>query len=231
MTERLLKDCVRTGHIKWCRAHQTKTHQERRLQTLRHCDGASITYVVGTELQRGDGIVCLVVFLHSTGKRLAARMLCRTITQLRSRRFTHLGERVKVMAPHGGLSSLFHTGRGLSPSAVRAKRCATTPRHGMSKRAAHLHGACCARGHVPWYRGTTRAVMSCNIVDIVPSIRVRLRHTTQTSTPTPSLAVLREQFQPAALPHASRRNTNHTSTDCDVRTTWFLTLNQNVALA
>ena len=41
-------------------------------------------------------------------------------------------------------------------------------------------------------------------------------HTTQTSTPTRSLPAPREQFQPGALPHASRRNTNLTSTDCDV---------------
>ena len=116
-----------------------------------------------------------MLFPHSTGKRLAARRLCRTNTQLRRPRFTHLGERVKVIAPLGCLSSLFHSGRGLSPSAVRARRCATTPRHGMSKRAAHLHGACCARGHVSWCRGTTRAVRSCNLVDIVPSIHVRLR--------------------------------------------------------
>ena len=108
----------------------------------------------------------------------------------------------------------FTLGEVCLPSAVRARRCATTPWHGMSKRAAHLHGACCARGHVSWCRGTTRAVRSCNLVDVVPSIRVRLR--TQTSTPTRSLPVLREQFQPGALPHASRRNTNLTSTDCDV---------------
>ena len=73
---------------------------------------------------------CLVVFPHRTGKRLSARRLCRTNTQLRSPRFTHLDERVKVMAPLGCLSSLFHSGRGLSPSAVRDEAMCNS-HHGM----------------------------------------------------------------------------------------------------
>ena len=55
----------------------------------------------------------------------------------------------------------------------RARRCALTPRWGMTQHAAHLHFACCARGHVPWRGNTTRAVMSWNLV---PSIRVRPGH-------------------------------------------------------
>ena len=68
------------------RAHQTKTHQKRRLQTFRQCSGASITNVVAKEGYLGDGFVRLVKFSQgtNTGKHLAARMLRRTITQLRS---------------------------------------------------------------------------------------------------------------------------------------------------
>ena len=67
--------------------------------------------------------------------------------------------------------------------------------------------------HAPWRRNTARAVMSWSLV---LCIHVRSGHTTQTSTQTRSLPVLREQFQPGALLLASRRNTNLTSTDCDV---------------
>ena len=69
------------------------------------------------------------------------------------------------------------------------------------------------------------------ILDIVPSIHVRSRHTTRNSTPTRSLSVHREQFQIAPLPLASRTNTNLTSTDCDVMTTSIVAPNQNVARA
>ena len=58
-------------------------------------------------------------------------------------------------------------------------------------------------------------------------VAVREQH----SIPTRTLPVLREQFQPAARSFASRRNTNHTSTDCDVMATWILAPNQNVARA
>ena len=54
--------------------------------------------------------------------------------------------------------------------------------------------------------------MSCWI-SCLPSTSVLVTHH---STLPCSLRVHREQFQPAALPLASRRNTNHTSTDCDV---------------
>ena len=77
----------------------------------------------------------------------------------------------------------------------------------MSKRAAHLHGACCARGHVPWCRGTTRAVMSCNLVDIVPYIRVRLR-THNTNFHSDPLSSCTSQTVPAYCP-ATRRSQKH----------------------
>ena len=59
---------------------------------------------------------------------------------------------------------------------------------------------------------------SCRVISWIschPSASVS-GHTTQNTTSTRSLPAPRKQFQPAALPHASRRNTNHTSTDCDV---------------
>ena len=75
MTERLLKDCVRTGHIKWSRAHRTKTYQKRRLQTLRQCNGASIIYLVFVEDYLGYGLVYLVVNQSNAGTHLAAERL------------------------------------------------------------------------------------------------------------------------------------------------------------
>ena len=68
------------------RAHQTKTCQKRCLQTFRQCNGASITYVV----VRRARITVMELFASwlfsqgtNTGTHLAARMLRRTITQLR----------------------------------------------------------------------------------------------------------------------------------------------------
>ena len=67
------------------RAQQTKTCQKRCLQTFRQCNGASITNIVVEKVDLGDGVVCLVAFSQGTktGTHLAARMLRRTITQLR----------------------------------------------------------------------------------------------------------------------------------------------------
>ena len=110
----------------------------------------------------------------------------------------------------GRASFLFHSGIGLSPSAARVKRCAITPRNGMTQRGAHLHGACCAHGNVPWCLGTTRAVMSCYLVlDIVSSIHVR--PDTQHQIPLrPALFLyIANRGQPAPLPRASRRNKPH----------------------
>ena len=163
-----------------------------------------MTNLVLVKVHLGDGLIHLVVIPTSTGKRLAARMLCRTNTQLRSARFTHLGERVKVMAPHGGLSSLFHSGRGLSPDAVRAKRCVE---------ACRLLAWCLLR--VVMFLGVVaRHAQSCRVISWISCLPSA--SASQTSTPTRCLPVLREQFQPAALPLASRRNRNLTSTDCDV---------------
>ena len=76
--------------------------------------------------------------------------------------------------------------------------------------------------HAPWRRNTTGTVISWSLV---LCIHVRSGHTTQTSTPTRSLPVHREQFPPTVLP-AARRHTNLTITDCDVMNTWILTSNQ-----
>ena len=144
----------------------------------------------------------------NTGKHLAARMLRGTITAHK-----HHTRRASV---------LFHSGIDLSSSAARVKRCAITPRHGMTKRGAHLHDACCARGRVLWCRGTTSAVMSCNLaLDIVPSVHVRPGHATRNSTPTRSLSVHRDQVQPAPLPLASRRNKPHQRGSCLTRLVYF----------
>ena len=47
-----------------CGAHRTKSHHKRRLQTVRQCNGASITYLVFAEVHLGDGLVYLVVLLR-----------------------------------------------------------------------------------------------------------------------------------------------------------------------
>ena len=47
-----------------CGAHRTKSHHKRRLQTLRQCNGASITYLVVVKDYLGDGLVYLVVLLR-----------------------------------------------------------------------------------------------------------------------------------------------------------------------
>ena len=80
--KRLLKDYGRAGYTDSI----ARTRRPKRcLQTFRPCNGASITYVVVVEEDLGDGVVCLVIFSQgtNTGTHLAARMLRRTITQLR----------------------------------------------------------------------------------------------------------------------------------------------------
>ena len=82
-----------------CRAHLKNTSQaspsdfrpmQWRLHHLSCC----------VEAHHGDGVVCLVVF-HQYWQAPGCTHACRTITQLRSPTVSHLGERVKVMAPHG----------------------------------------------------------------------------------------------------------------------------------
>ena len=70
----------------------------------------------------------------------------------------------------------------------------------------------------------TRHARSCRGVSCCVSTSVT-DTATQTSTPTGSLPVHREQFPPTVLP-AARRHTNLTITDCEVMNTWILTFNQ-----
>ena len=104
--------------------------------------------------------------------------------------------------------------------------CEEMCNHNMSWSAVECRVLVCrltrAVDRAPWRRNTTRAVMSWSLV---LCIHVRSGHATQTSTPTGSLPVHREQFPPTVLP-AARRHTNLTITDCDVMTTWILTSNQ-----
>ena len=102
------------------RAHQTKTCQKRCLQTFRQCNGASITYVVVVEEDHVDGVVCLArnQKRHTPG--------CTHASAERS-------HSCSAREHHTGRASfLFHSGIGLSPSAARVKRCAITPRHGVT---------------------------------------------------------------------------------------------------
>ena len=151
MTERLLHDYVRTGHNKKCRAQRTKTYQKRRLQTLSQCNGASITYPVVLEPYLGDGLVYLVLFQPALARawlyacfaeRLRSCAVCgrHTWTSARKRQL-----RVR-------LSFLLLLWRCLC-HAVRVKRCATRPWHGMPG-AVYLH-VCRARGHVLRCRGVS----------------------------------------------------------------------------
>ena len=181
-----------------CRAYRKNTSHKRRPQTFGQRTGACITYLVTPELYLGDGLVYLVVFsaTRNAGTHLAARMLPRTNTQLRSPRFT----------PRRACESDGSAWRPLFPVPHWARS--------VSK--------CCAGEAMCTHRGMASRRVPRTF---------RLRHTTQTSTLTRSLPVLREQFQPVALPLASRRNTNLTSTDCDAMTTWILTPNHGASLA
>ena len=130
----------------------------------------------------------------------------------------------------GRVSFLFHSGIGLSPSCARVKRCATTPRHGMTWRGAHLHDACCLHCHVPWCLGTTRAVMSWSLIlDIVPPIYVRSRYTTL--RPALILYIANSSRLLRFKPPPAGTQTSLTSRDCDVMTTSIVAPNQNVARA
>ena len=142
-----------------------------------------------------DGLVYLVVFHHSTGTHLAARMLCLTITQLRSPHYD-TGERMPC-------STLERSGFKCCTFEAMCNHTA----HGMTSRAAQLHGACCARGQVPWCRGSTRACRVISWKSCLPSASA-----SQTSTPTRSFA------GSSSLPpcHSPPAETNHISTDCDV---------------
>ena len=95
---------------KW-QAHLKNTRHKHGLQTFGYCNN-TVTCVVADEQYLGYGLVYHVVNSTTTkaGTPLLASILYRTIPQLRSPRFTHLGECVKVTAPHGCLSSLFLSG-------------------------------------------------------------------------------------------------------------------------
>ena len=153
-----------------------------------------------------------MVFPHSTGKRLAARRLCRTNTQLRSPRFTHQSERGKLCSAWRPVFPVSLWAMSVAKCcADEAMRTHTAVRHDVACRAVAW---CLLCGHVPWCRG--RHAQSCRVISCwiscLPSTSVLDTHN---STLPCSLPVPRKQFPPTVLP-AARRNTNHTSTDCDV---------------
>ena len=102
------------------------------------------------------------------------------------------------------------------------KRCAITPRHGMTKRGAHLHDACCARGRVLWCRGTTSAVMSCNLAAGYCAFRPRPPCPRNTKFHSDPLSFCTSRTVPAgSLALASRRNKPHQRGSCLTRRVYF----------
>ena len=178
--------------VSWpqCRAHRTKSRHKRRLQSFCQCNGASITYLVVSEVHHGDGLVCLVVYnqcWQATGGTCASPNDYKAAkpavsTPRQPRESDSYVCAFRLPAPATEVSLQCHACE-VAWSAVecRVLVCRLTRARPCS-----------------WCRGTTSAVMLWSLVlHIVPPTHVHSGHTTQISTPTGSLSpVHHEQFQP-----------------------------------
>ena len=164
-----------------------------------------------------------MVFPTSTGKRLAARMLCGTVAQLRSLWAPHLDKRESHS--YGCASPFLLLLWRCLNSAVRVKRCATTPWHGVPFDA---RGRPCSsvswhdtRGHVVVSRAGYRASKSR------PSISHNTTCHSDPSSSRHSANIIRPP--PVHLPIAETETTP--ARIATFMTTWILAQNQNAARA